>query len=256
MKELHAFLIGLVMLAGLGLMGPPAATAAPRCSIDWGSLLDISGQVTEARIVEVRAAALRCYTRLLTGEDGVSDAEAATIVYPKPGGSVRFDDPRDLAGSFAVDLVGFTDPLISDFMQGDSRSGEFAVRAEENGPVTTVLVRQMSDQQWYVLGATTSDIEVTVPGPGANVDSPVQVAGQARAFEGTVRVTVHGRGWDEPVGEGFVTASGGPELGPFSGEIGFTKHGGRGSVLFTIDSARDGSVWQAAAVPVGFAAGC
>ena len=80
--------------------------------------------------------------------------------------------------------------------------------------------------------------------------------GQAQAFEGTVRVAVYGRGVAEPLGEGFVTGSGGGEMGPFSGEIAWENPGGGwGFVLFAIDSAEDGSPWQVAALPVGFIGG-
>ncbi|HRA34873.1 MAG TPA: Gmad2 immunoglobulin-like domain-containing protein, partial [Acidimicrobiales bacterium] len=151
--------------------------------------------------------------------------------------------------------VGFTNPVYGEFQGGDSRSGEVEVRAQADGPVTTLAVRQMSDDNWYVLAALTDQIDVTAPAPGTAIDNPLQVAGQAQAFEGTVRVVVYGRGVAEPLGEGFVTGSGG-EMGPFSGDITWDNPGGGwGFVLFVIDSAEDGSPWQAAALPVGFIGG-
>lgn len=183
---------------------------------------------------------------------GVTEAEKTRIVFPDPGGAEQFDEPLEAARSFAADFVGFTDPLIGDFLQGDNRSGEVEVRAAENWTATTVLVRQMSDQHWYVIGAQTPDILVTVPEAGATVDTPVRLEGQTRAYEGVVDVAVHGWGQDEPLGKGFVTGSGGTELGPFSDEVSFENTGGRGAVLFTVQSAKDGRITQATAVPVGF----
>ena len=47
------------------------------------------------------------------------------------------------ARGFATDYVGFTDPIVGEFQQGDARSGEVPVQATVIGPITTVLVRQL-----------------------------------------------------------------------------------------------------------------
>lgn len=186
----------------------------------------------------------------------IPDDEAATAVWPDPSGDVRYDDPRDAARGFAVDLVGFTDPVVGELREGDSRSGEVDVQAAADGPVTTVLVRQLSDDAWYVLGAMTEDIVLDDPTAGTAIDDPLQLSGQARAFEGTVQVAVFERGGTEPLDEGFVTGSGGPDLGPFEGEVSWSNPGGGwGSVVLYTESAEDGRVWQATAIPVGFIGG-
>jgi hypothetical protein len=190
-----------------------------------------------------------------TTPGGLTDEEAATVVWPDPAGTGLYTDPVDAARGFATDLVGFTAPVLGGFQAGDSRSGEVEVRARDAGPVTTVAVRQMSDDNWYVIAATTEQIEVTSPTAGTAIDDPLTVEGRAQAFEGTVQVAVHARGVAEPLGEGFVTGSG-SEMGPFSGEIAWENPGGGwGVVLFVIESGEDGSPWQAAALPVGFIGG-
>lgn len=186
------------------------------------------------------------------GRDGLPSAEAANVVWPDPRGGVEYAEPLAAATGFAEDLAGFTDPIIGAFMQGDSRSGEVEVRAAKDGPATTVLVRQMSDGNWYTIGATTSEIDVASPRAAETIESPVTVEGRARAFEGNVLVYVFG--WDstEPLGRGHVTGSGGPDLGPFSGDIEFEESAApRGALLLTIPSAKDGSVWVVAALPIG-----
>jgi hypothetical protein len=193
-------------------------------------------------------------TTLPAGE--VTDEEAATIVWPAPGGGTTYDDPADATEAFATDLVGFTDPIVGDVQQGDSRSGEVEVRSVPDGPVTTVLVREMGDGNWYVIGATTPDIEVDDPVAGTAIDTPLLVAGRARAFEGTVQVAVYERGSGGQLGSGFVTGSGSGELGPFSGSIDWDNPvGGWGNVVFWTSSAEDGRVLQAVAIPVGFIGG-
>jgi hypothetical protein len=195
-------------------------------------------------------------TLTTSGPGAISDAEAATVVWPDPQGDLRYDDPLSAVAGFAEDLVGFDEPVYGEFQQGDSRSGEVEVRALVDGPVTTVFARQLSDDTWWVLGAATADIELDEPTAGQAIDDPLQLSGRARAFEGTVDVAVFERGDVEPLGEGVVTGSGGPDLGPFSGEVRWDNPGGGwGSVVLYTRSAENGQVWQATALPVGFIGG-
>jgi hypothetical protein len=175
-------------------------------------------------------------------------------VWPAVDSDVRYDDPQKAARGFAEDLVGFTDPLVGEFRQGDSRSGEVEVRAAETGPVTTVLVRQLDDGSWWVLGSETADIQLTRPTAGSTITSPVTLAGSARAFEGTVDVRVVADGEADPVGTGFVTGSGGPELGPFEGRIEFRAPDAAdaGALLLTTTGGEDSVIWQATVVRVRF----
>jgi hypothetical protein len=186
----------------------------------------------------------------------MSRDEASAVVWPSPGGSTRFDDPVVVAEDFAVELVGFETPTVGEFRQGDSRSGEVVIRPRADGPETTVLVRQMSDGHWWVIGATTESIELDDPIAGTAIDDPLVLSGRARAFEGTVQVAVFERGDTTPLGEGFVTGSGGEELGPFTDEIRWNNPGGGwGTVVLYTASGENGQVWEAVAVPVGFIGG-
>jgi hypothetical protein len=180
-----------------------------------------------------------------------------TAVWPQVGSDLRYDDPVDAARGFAVDFVGFEDPVLGEFMAGDSRSGEVEVRPLEDGPVTTVLVRQLGpDDTWWVLGSVTENIEVDEPAALSGVDSPAILAGRARAFEGTVNVRIHVDGEDEPRVESFVTGSGGEDLGPFQEELAWpVPQGGWGAVVFLTVGGEDPQVWEATVVRVGFIGG-
>jgi hypothetical protein len=179
--------------------------------------------------------------------------DTSTAVFPYASSDVRYDDPVDAARGFAVDFVGFTDPVVGGFMQGDARSGEVEVRPMANGPVTTVFVRQLgTDGTWWVLGSATANIAADDPAAGDAISSPVSVSGNALAYEGTVGVEVRQDGTARPLGTGVVTG-GGDVLGPFSGEIGFSapteQHG---AVVFLTRSEEDGRVWEVAVVRVSF----
>ena len=182
-------------------------------------------------------------------------AEAAMVVWPDPAGTLRYGNPEDAAEGFAEEFAGFTDPVYGAFMQGDARSGELEVRATTDGAVTTVLLRQLSDGQWYAIGAISSEIQLDVPAAGARISAPVALSGSSRAFEATVNVEVRSHGTAEPLGSGIVMGGAGPELGPFSGSIQWDNPGnGSGALLLFVSSAKDRSVWTATAVPIGFAA--
>jgi hypothetical protein len=203
-----------------------------------------------------------------TPTSGPSSATTATSVTTPPptvdrstaiwpfGSGERYTDPVDAAAAFATDYLAFRDPVVGELLQGDARSGEVEIRPSERGPVTTVLVRQLSGEDtWSVLGAVAADIEVTAPEAGAEVRSPVDVAGRALAFEGHVAVEVRQDGDAGPIGAGFVTG-GGDELRPFEGTIAFDPPTERyGALVFLSKSAEDGRTWQAAAVRVRLGGG-
>ncbi len=182
-----------------------------------------------------------------------SDGELDTVVWPGPTTGVRYTEPLAAVEGFATDLLGFADPVIGDYMAGDSRSGEVEIRSDAQGPPTTAFVRQLSDGTWWILGAVTESIELTEPGPGDEVTSPIALSGRSRAFEGTVNVSVFDLGGTAPLGEDIVMGSGDADLGPFSGSLEFDDPAGdRGVIVLYTISARDGEVWEAIASPVRF----
>jgi len=181
--------------------------------------------------------------------------DRSTAVWPVAG-TAGLTDPVKAARAFAVDYLGFADPVVGAFAQGDSRSGEVEVRALASGPATTVLLRQLSGEStWSVLGAGTANIEVTRPEAGATISSPVEVQGSALAFEGNVVVQVRQDGTAAPLGEAPVTG-GGDVLRPFAGSIPFrAPTSAYGALVLLTHSAKDGSVWEAAVLRVRLSGG-
>ncbi|MFP5322331.1 MAG: Gmad2 immunoglobulin-like domain-containing protein [Acidimicrobiia bacterium] len=183
----------------------------------------------------------------------VTDAEAATIAWPAPSSGDASDDPVALVTRFAEDVVGFSDPVVGPHQAGDSRSGEVEVRPVEDGPVTTVGVRRMSDDRYYVLFATTSEVELLLPTAGSAIDHPLEVEGWGRGFEGQVRVAVLDRGEGEELGHAYVTAGGHGELAPFTTELSWENPGGGwGVVVAAVLGGDDATTWAATAIPVRF----
>ena len=174
------------------------------------------------------------------------------VVWPDPGETTGFDTPEDAAHGFAVDLAGFREPLIGEFRAGDGRSGEIEIRPSATGPVTVVLLRQVTaDDSWWVIGAVTDDIDLDTPRTGDVIEGSLQLSGRARAFEGHVTITVHRHGDDEPIAQSFVTGRGDGVLGPFEKQLDvYPPTPGPGLVLLVAPSAEDGSAWAVTAVPI------
>jgi hypothetical protein len=189
-----------------------------------------------------------------TGSDPVPPDEIALAVWPDAGGDARYDDPVAAALAFATDFVGFTAPVAGEFRQGDARSGEVDVLPAADGPVTTVLVRQVTaDDTWWVLGSTTATIVLESPAALASITSPVDLGGRSSAFEATVQVELRVDGRRPAHASGFVMGGGGVELEPFQGSLDFDPPvvGAGALVLFT-DSAEDGSVREATVIRIRF----
>jgi hypothetical protein len=178
--------------------------------------------------------------------------EVRTAIWPWFETDVRYADPVEAAVGFATDSLGFVDPIASEFMAGDSRSGEVEIRSFDTGPATVVFVRQLTDDDsWWILGAASENITIDEPEALAEVTSPLTVSGTALAFEGTVDVQLRADGNGEPIFEGFVTASGGPEMGPYSETFEFTSPGETGGALVMLSlSSEDGSTLEASAMRI------
>jgi hypothetical protein len=244
----------LIVALALAMVVIAALVAALVWPSDDGDDTVTEPTTTEAPTTEPPTTAPATTATTVAPPPGPTPGEAATAVFPDPSTSPGFDDPVAAARAFAVDFVGFTDPLVGDFMQGDARSGEVEVRPTASGPATTVLVRRLgTDGSWWVLGSTTSDITLDTPAAGDTITSPVTLTGSALAFEGHVSVEVRRDGVREPIGSGFVTG-GGDVVRPFSGEVAFTgaAPGERGALVLLTDSAEDGRVRQAVVVRVAF----
>lgn len=180
------------------------------------------------------------------------EVDPFVVAYPSPMTSQRFQSPDSAAQSYATEVLGFTELVVGQYQAGDNQSGEIPITDREGNPTTTVLVRQMDDNSWFVLGSIADDITVGQPVAGDPVDSPFDTTGRALAFEGTVQVLV--RAQDDPavLGEGVVTGSGVPPAGPFEGSIEFSSPAEEtpGIVVYQTMSAEDGHVMQATSLPV------
>lgn len=180
-------------------------------------------------------------------------ADVGLAVWPPADGSVTYDDPVEAARGFATEMAGFSNPVLGEFRQGDSRSGEVEVRPRADGPVTTVMVRQLQGEDWSVIAAVTDDLQPDRPERDSAISSPVTVRGTSTAFEATIQVAVKALRSGEPLGQTFAMGGSMGEMGPFETSVEFAEPDtDTGVILVWTESMEDGSVWSAAAVPVRF----
>jgi hypothetical protein len=172
-------------------------------------------------------------------------------VYPDPTTSQRFSDPDSAARGFAA-FVGYTNAVFGEFQPGDARSGEIELRSFAQGAPSVVLLRQLEDDAWYVIGVSTDSIRLTTPAIGDTLTSPQPLEGQAYAFEGNVQVRLYADGVQEPIGTSHVTGRGDGVLGDFTGEIEFTNDTGatHGVLVLNGTSGEDGAPVEISAIRV------
>ena len=176
----------------------------------------------------------------------------ASAVYPTPASGIRFAHPVAAARAFAVDYVGFVDPVVGPFDTAGGGSGTVDVRASASGAVTTVDLHRITGS-WWVLGSSTPDIRLDTP-VAAVIASPVRVQGTSTAFEARVDVEVREDGARSPVGAGSVMGGSMGTMAPFDGAIAFSSpHAARGALVLYTVSMENGNVWEATVVRVAFA---
>jgi hypothetical protein len=183
--------------------------------------------------------------------------DTSTAVWPFATSTTRYATPEEAARGFAVDMLGFVDPVVSPFMQGDTRSGEVEIQPNATGPVTTVFVRQLGrlgqDDSWWILGAVTNDIRLDQPPSLTDITSPVHLSGTSTAFEAQVNVAIYADGQLTPLASTFVMGGSNGEFGPFTADVPFTTpHASAGSIVMFTRSMENGQTWEACAIRVHF----
>jgi hypothetical protein len=110
------------------------------------------------------------------------------------------DAPETAAEAAIRDLLG-VNAILSEFMAGDSMSGEIEVYSPSEASQVVrslLLLRQLGPQlRWAVLAAINPEIQINAPADGGiYTPGPLTVSGLARGFEGTIIVSAHLVGTD------------------------------------------------------------
>ena len=149
-------------------------------------------------------------------------------IWPAPG--VVFTTPEEAAADFvSTVLISEGDPVLGEFRQGDSRSGEISVLfAGETGDLDPaqeqglLFLRQIGPTDgWVVIAAASAGVEIDTPSALDEVPAgTVTVSGEGRGFEGTLAVSAFPPG-DDDAGFDLQIGAGGAfdDLEPYSVEL-------------------------------------
>jgi hypothetical protein len=131
-----------------------------------------------------------------------------------PAPDVVFATPEDAARDFVAKALGVP-PVLGEFQQGDSRSGEIVVFLTDgetpiDSPRGTLLLRQLgASDGWFVIAAVSDGAGIDVPASGSTIAAgPLQVSGKARGFEASINVVAFVAGRADPLLDQQVTQAG------------------------------------------------
>ncbi len=133
-----------------------------------------------------------------------------------PASDVVFTTPEEAAASFVTNVLG-VEPVLGDFMAGDSRSGEIQVFSPGEVEGAVLIERGLlalriigPNDGWFVIAASSQGVSIETPETLDPVAvGPLEVAGEGRGFEGTLVVTAFRAGNANVVLDQVIT-SGGP----------------------------------------------
>ena len=171
-------------------------------------------------------------------------------LWPSRTSAIRYASPSGAARAFAEHVLKMTAPVLRPFQQGDTRSGEVPLQSTPSGPVTTVLVRQLtSDDSWWVIGAIASDITIETPTALTAVTSPLRVSGRSTAYEAVVNLALYIDGSTQALATGTAMGGSMGVVGPYQTTMHYTlSHPSDGTLVVYERSAKDGSVLEASAL--------
>jgi hypothetical protein len=183
-------------------------------------------------------------------------SQDAVDAYMTDPGVGMFFDAEATALEFAREYLGMLDPVATSTFEG--WSGTIDVSPKPGAPMTTSVevTKRRADGPYFVTGATTANILVDRPEPMQVVGQTIQLTGTSTAFEANVIVEVRqdGQPRGEHLGQSFVMGGANGEMGPFAGNITIdAPTAAAGAVIFTTESAEDGSLQEATVVRVVFA---
>ncbi len=179
---------------------------------------------------------------------------AWVAAWPSVQGSLRYQTPSSAALGFARLVLAMRAPIAHGFARGDTRSGEVAVTATPGGPVTTVLVRQVTgDSSWWVLGSTCRDVVIGEPSALATIASPLRLSGWSSAFEAVINDALYEDVVARPIASGTTMGGANGVMGPFATTLTFPAPAHPyGVLVVSVRSPRDGAVREATAIRVAF----
>ncbi len=161
-----------------------------------------------------------------TEAEATSTTEVATLEQPAiwPAADVVFTTPEEAAIDFVEKVLGVP-AVLSEYMAGDSRSGEIIVYSPGEGDAAIptarglLALRQLGPADgWFVIAALNDFASISTPESMAEVTAgPLTVEGLGRGFEANIVVTAFIAGDYATILDQQITMGGAMETAePFS----------------------------------------
>jgi hypothetical protein len=151
------------------------------------------------------------------------------VLWPSPEERTQgYADPQLAVDMFAESFWRTIGPPTSETRMVEPGVAEIDVYhsgedLQSTGRVaTTVVLRQLGDETWWITALLSDEVQVDSPEPLAEVSSPVRVAGRGHGYEGTVTVELRHRAGFAPdniLAQDVTIAGAGEALEPFSVDL-------------------------------------
>ena len=215
-RRLTVAIVSVALLSACG--SAPQSTGSPPVASDMLPAAEPELTPTDAAPAEVRAV-----------PRGLPTLQTVELDQPAiwPASDVVFETPEEAAASFVSEVLG-VDPVLGDFMAGDSRSGEMQVFSPGEVEGAELLERGLlglriigPNDGWFVIAASSAGVAISLPETLDEVAAgPLVVTGEGRGFEGTIVVTAFTAGDADDVLDQVIAAGGAFEtLEPFSATL-------------------------------------
>lgn len=268
MSNHRVLLVAIVTIAGLASCGRTAPADEPAVADPAARVPAAPEEATVADVPSPEAEAAPPTTASLARPDAAPRSERQTVQLDQPamwpGSDVVLDTPEQAAESFVAEVLG-VEPVLGEFLAGDSRSGEIQVFSPGEVEGADLLERGRlglrmigPDDGWFVIAAASEGVAIDAPEAlGRVAAGPVEVSGRGRGFEGTLVVTAFRAGDADGVLD-EVIARGGPfeALEPFSVtlDLSAATEGDVVAIVVRGDTGLEGDPGDFAGLPVVIAA--
>ncbi len=201
--------VAVLVSCGSSATSPGTNTSTPAAATTTTTLATTTTSVA----VTTTAVAVTTTTVEATTTTGVVVEPQQPAIWPAAG--VVIDSPEQVAAEFVTEVLG-VEPVLGDFKQGDSRSGEIEVFSPGEGAAAiavsrgVLLLRQLgAGNGWFIIGVANEHATITSPGSMAVVAAgPLTVEGVARGQEANVVVTAFEAGNAKAVLDSKFTMAG------------------------------------------------
>ena len=177
-----------------------------------------------------------------------ASAPSSRAIWPVAPTMSGYASPVAAARGFAVSLLHMRAPVVGPYSSRSATTGVIGVRYAARRDVTNVHVERFNGMTgWWVVSATTAQIDLISPIAFSHVSSPLTLKGTSLAFEAVVNISLYVDGRRTAL-LSSSTMGGSTQMAPFLVTLHFPNGLHRdGTLVMYTRSPKDGSTVVATA---------